>query len=309
MRIIFFGTPAFAVPSLRALQEAGHEVVAVVTQPDRSHGRSRSVVVAPPVKLVADKTGLPVLQPDKPVGVQLIDQLTALGADLGVVVAYGHILRPQVLVIPRLGMINVHASLLPRWRGAAPIQWAIRSGDRTTGITIMQMEAGLDSGPAWHARATPIGPGETGGGLTERLSVLGAESLLEALPRLESGARPVAQDETAVTFAPKIDRGSARIDWNESATTLSHHAAAFDPVPGAWTTLGGMDVKLFQARMAEMTGNQTAPGTILRADDELEITTGEGTLLVREVQPAGKTRQPVAAWVRGRGVAAGARFT
>ncbi len=189
MRIIFFGTPSFAVPSLRALLGAGHEVVAVVTQPDRSHGRSRSVVVAPPVKVAAEAAGLQVLQPDKPVGVQLIDQLNAFEADLGVVVAYGHILRPQVLAIPRLGMINVHASLLPRWRGAAPIQWTIRNGDRTTGVTIMQMEAGLDSGPVWHARATPIAPGETGGTLTERLSLLGAETLLEALPMLVSGAR------------------------------------------------------------------------------------------------------------------------
>ena len=309
MRILFFGTPGFAVPSLRALVEAGHEVVAVVTQPDRPTGRSRSVVAAPAVKVAAEELGIPVLQPDKPVGVQLIDQLSALSADLGVVVAYGHLLRPQVLAIPRLGMINVHASLLPRWRGAAPIQWAIRAGDRTTGVTIMQMEAGLDSGPAWHTRAIPISPGDTGGSLTERLSVLGAEALLEALPLLKtSGSHPTAQDESAVTLAPKIDRGTARIDWNRSADELAHHVAAFDPVPGAWATLGGTDVKLFGAGSGA--GAQGAgPGTVIRADDALEIGTGEGILAIREVQPAGKKRQAVTEWVRGRGIAEGAQFT
>ena len=308
MRILFFGTPAFAVPSLRALAGAGHEVAAVVTQPDRSTGRSRSVVVAPAVKVAAEELGIPVLQPDKPVGAQLIDQLTALGADLGVVVAYGHILRPQVLAIPRLGMINVHASLLPRWRGAAPIQWAIQAGDRVTGVTIMQMEAGLDSGPTWLARAVPIGPDDTGGGLTERLSVLGSEVLLEALPLLATGVRPVAQDESAVTLAPKIDRSTARIVWNRSAGELAHHVAAFDPVPGAWATLGEADVKLFGAGAAPEAGTHR-PGTVLRADDVLSIATVDGALTIREVQPAGKKRQAVTEWVRGRGIAEGAEFT
>ncbi len=316
MRIVFFGTPEFAVPSLRALLGAGHAVVAVVTQPDRPQGRSRSVVVAPAVKVAAlaapEMAGVPVLQPDKPVGVQLIDQLSALGADVGVVVAYGHILRPQILAIPRLGMINVHASLLPRWRGAAPIQWAIRSGDPTTGVTIMQMEAGLDSGPVWHARSTPISAGETGGALTDRLSGLGAEALLEALPLLNSGARPAAQDGAAVTLAPKIDRTTAHIDWTAAASQLAHHVAAFDPVPGAWTTLDGVDVKLFGAQDAQdPQGAQGAQGagTVVRADSVLEVTAGAGRLVIREVQPAGKKRQPVAEWVRGRGVAVGARFT
>jgi len=309
MRILYFGTPGFAVPSLRALVEAGHEVVAVVTQPDRPTGRSRSVVTAPAVKVAAEELGIPVLQPDKPAGVQLIDQLSALRADLGVVVAYGHLLSPQVLAIPRLGMINVHASLLPRWRGAAPIQWAIRTGDRTTGVTIMQMEAGLDSGPAWHTRAIPIGPGDTGGSLTERLSVLGAEALVEALPLLNaSGSHPTAQEESAVTLAPKIDRGTARIDWNRSADELAHHVAAFDPVPGAWATLGGMDVKLFGAGSG-MGAQGARPGTVMRADDVLEIGTGNGILAIREVQPAGKKRQTVTEWVRGRGIAGGAQFS
>ena len=309
MRILFLGTPGFAVPSLQALARAGHDVVSVVTQPDRPTGRSRSVLVAPAVKMAAEELNVPVLQPDKPVGAQLIDQLSRLEADLGVVVAYGHILRPPVLAIPRLGMINVHASLLPRWRGAAPIQWAIQAGDRTTGITIMQMEAGLDSGPVWHSRAIPIGPADTGGSLTERLSLLGAEALLEALPLLTSGARPVAQDRCAVTLAPKIDRGTARMDWSRRATELVHHVAAFDPVPGAWARLGDADVKLFRAHTGASDAEGTAPGRVVRADDLLEIASGAGTLFVGEVQPAGKQRQTVAEWVRGRGISAGAQFT
>lgn len=309
MRILFFGTPGFAVPSLRALVRAGHEVVAAVTQPDRPTGRSRSVLVPPAVKMVAEELGVPVLQPDKPVGAPLIDELTAFEAELGVVVAYGHILRPQVLAIPPLGMINVHASLLPRWRGAAPIQWAIQAGDPTTGVTIMQMEAGLDSGPVWLARAVPIGPGDTGGSLTERLSFLGAEALLEALPRLESGMRPVAQDDAAVTLAPKIDRATARIDWSRSGRQLAHHVAAFDPVPGAWARLGDADIKLFRAEEGVKDATGATPGAVISADVVLQIATGDGVLGIREVQLAGKKRQPVAEWVRGRGIAPGTRLT
>ena len=174
-------------------------------------------------------------------------------------------------------MINVHASLLPRWRGAAPIQWAIQAGDRSTGITIMQMEAGLDSGPAGSTRATPVGPADTGGSLTERLSLLGAEALLEALPRLTSGARPVPQDETAVTLAPKIDRSTARIDWSTSAARLADHVAAFDPVPGAWARLEEADIKLFQAQVGAKSATDGRPGAVLKAEGVLEIATGEGT--------------------------------
>lgn len=308
MRILFFGTPEFAVPSLRSLVGAGHDVAAVVTQPDRPTGRSRSQLVAPAVKVAAEELGIPVLQPDKPVGAEFVDQVTGLAADLGVVVAYGHILRSHLLAIPRLGMINVHASLLPRWRGAAPIQWAIQAGDTSTGVTIMQMEAGLDSGPAWHNRAIPIGPDDTGGSLTERLSVLGAEALLEALPLLSSDTRPLVQDESGVTLAPKIDRATARIDWSRPARQLMNHVAAFDPVPGAWARLGDADVKLFGATVMPASGDGTA-GVVMRADDLLEVGTGSGVLGVREVQIAGKKRQPVAEWVRGRGVAVGAQFT
>lgn len=307
MRILFFGTPAFAVPSLQALIAGGHDVVAVITQPDRSHGRSRSVVLPPPVKLEAIAQDIPVLQPEKPVGSEFLDDLRSWNADLGVVVAYGHILRTDVLRTPTFGMVNVHASLLPRWRGAAPIQWAIRSGDSETGITIMQMEAGLDSGPIWHVRSMPIESGETAGALTERLSHLGAEALLEALPAITAGGTPAPQDTARVTLAPKVDRSMARIDWSASAGALAHHLAAFDPSPGAWTTLDGIDLKLFRAEAAHGNG-ALAPGTVLGAGEHLVVATGEGSLLVHEVQPSGKKRQAVAEWVRGRGIAVGDLF-
>lgn len=227
-----------------------------------------------PVKLEAIAQDIPVLQPEKPVGSEFLDDLRSWNADLGVVVAYGHILRTDVLRTPTFGMVNVHASLLPRWRGAAPIQWAIRSGDSETGITIMQMEAGLDSGPIWHVRSMPIESGETAGALTERLSHLGAEALLEALPAITAGGTPAPQDTARVTLAPKVDRSMARIDWSASAGALAHHLAAFDPSPGAWTTLDGIDLKLFRAEAAHGKG-ALAPGTVLGAGEHLVVATGE----------------------------------
>jgi methionyl-tRNA formyltransferase len=299
MRIVFFGTPDFAVPSLQALLGAGHDVRAVVTQPDRPQGRSRSTLIPPPVKLAAAGAGIPVLQPEKPAGDEFIATLRALDTDLAIVAAYGHLLRPAVLAIPRLGMVNVHASLLPRWRGAAPIQWAIRSGDSATGVTIMQMEAGLDSGPSWFARAIDIAPDDTAATLTERLSHLGALALLEALPRIAAGAtQPLPQDSALVTLAPKVDRASARIDWNVPAGRVAAHIRAFDPAPGAWTLLGDSEVKLFGA--TSRTEPSGTPGTLASQGETLVIATGNGAVEVREVQVAGKRRQPVADWARGR---------
>ncbi|MCU0621905.1 MAG: methionyl-tRNA formyltransferase, partial [Gemmatimonadales bacterium] len=301
MRVVFFGTPAFAVPSLQALLDAGHEVVAVVTQPDRPQGRSRSVLVPSPVKQRALAAGLPVLQPDKPVGDDFVAALTALRPDIGVVAAYGHLLRPHVLAIPSLGMINVHASLLPRWRGAAPIQWAIRAGDRDTGVSIMHMEAGLDSGPWYLQRRTPIEPVDTGGTVTERLARLGADALPDALGMILHGAIPTPQDAALATLAPKVDRDTAHIPWHEEAALVDRHIRAFDPVPGAWSTLDGTDVKCFGARavepaatVADGSGAAPLPGTVLRADDRLVVQCGRGAVRIDEVQPAGRKRQPVA---------------
>jgi methionyl-tRNA formyltransferase len=307
MRIVFFGTPEFAVPSLRALLRERYEVVGVVTQPDRPQGRSRSTLVAPPVKAEAVAAGLPVLQPARPTGDVFLAGLRRLEPDLGVVVAYGHILRSEVLTLPRLGMINVHASLLPRWRGAAPIQHAILAGETETGVSIMQMDAGLDSGPVLHRVATPIGPEETAGALADRLAELGATALVDALSLLTGGfARPTPQDAAAVTLAPKIDRDSARLDWGRDAASLARQVRAFDPAPGAWTTLDQDPLKLFGA---VATGDRGEPGRVLAAGDRLVVGCGVGALSVREVQPAGRTRLSVADWTRGRGIAVGARLT
>ena len=306
MRIVFFGTPDFAVPSLRALLRERYQVVGAVTQPDRPQGRSRSTLVAPPVKAEAHTAGIPVLQPARPLGDVFLAGLRRLEPDLGVVVAYGHILRSEVLSLPRLGMINVHASLLPRWRGAAPIQHAILAGDRETGISIMRMEAGLDSGPVLHRVATPIGPEETAGALADRLAELGATALVDTLSLVTGGfARPEPQDPRGVTLAPKIDRDSARLDWRLDAPALARQVRAFDPAPGAWTTLDQGPLKLFGA---VATRDQGEPGRVLAADDRLVVGCGEGALAVREVQPAGRTRLSVADWTRGRGIAAGARL-
>jgi methionyl-tRNA formyltransferase len=306
MRIAFFGTPDFAVPSLRALIEEGFEVAAVVTQPDRPQGRSRSTLVPPPVKLLALEEEIPVLQPEKPTG-SFIDALTALDIDLGVVVAYGHILRPNVLAIPRRGYLNVHASLLPALRGAAPIQAAIINGLETTGVSIMQLEEGLDSGPVYHRIETEIPRDETGGELTERLAELGAGALVEALMLLDAGeAVAVPQEHSCATYAPKITRETTHLDWNRDAATLARMIRAFDPDHGAWTTLNGEIVKLFGA---VATGGSGEPGSVIAAGKTLQVAASVGVVEVTEIQPAGKKRMPVAALVSGRGIAAGARFT
>lgn len=311
MRVVFFGTPGFAVPSLRALLAGGHEVAAVVTQPDKPHGRSRSTLLPPPVKDTALETGLAVLQPERPAGEVFAAWLKRLDAEIGVVVAYGHILRPDILVIPRRGMINVHASLLPRLRGAAPIQWAILNGDTATGVSIMQMEAGLDSGPVLHRAGTAIEADETAGELADRLARMGARALLETLVALgKDQVRPEPQDDTQATHAPKITRELARLDWSQNAVALVRRIRAFDPAPGAWTTLGGQEVKLFGALVAARTdpSGTPVPGEVLAAGERIRIATGDGAIDVREVLPAGKGRMAAADWVRGRGIALGHRF-
>ncbi len=306
MRIVFFGTPHFAVASFQALVKGRFPVTGVVTQPDKPQGRSRSELVPPPIKIAARSAGIPVLQPVRPMGDVFTTSLRRLEPDLGVVVAYGHILRPEVLSIPPRGMINVHASLLPRYRGAAPIQHAILRGETETGISIMQMEAGLDSGPVLHRVATPIEPHETAGELTARLAELGASGLIEALSLISGGlARAQPQDHARATYAPKIDREMARLLWERDAATLVRQIRAFDPVPGAWAMLKGAMLKVFGAREVPGTGE---PGAVLAAGDRLVVAAGRGAVAIQEVQPAGKTRIPVAAWVRGRGIAPGQRL-
>jgi methionyl-tRNA formyltransferase len=307
MRVLFFGTPAFAVPSLEALLSAGVDVAAVVSQPDRVAARSHSTLVVPPVKQRALAAGIPVWQPERPRGEAFLAEVNALAPDLGVVVAYGHLLRPELLAIPRLGFVNVHASLLPRWRGAAPIQWALLADDRETGVSIMRVEAGLDTGAVWHRAITPIGNDDTVDTLTRRLAQLGARALLEALPRIAHGEQPAPQDEAGATLAPKVDRALAHIRWDEAADAVVGRIRAMDPTPGAWTAFDSQNVKLFGARVFAAT--PAPPGTVITTHPSLLIACGEFAIDVREVQPAGKRRMPVDEWLRGAPIRPGTRFT
>jgi len=306
MRLVFFGTPDFAVPALRALLGEGFDVVAVVTQPDRPHGRSRSRLVPPPVKVAAEQEGLPVLQPERPSAAGFVEELRRLAPDLCIVVAYGHILKPELLAIPPRGFINVHASLLPKLRGAAPIPWSILEGLETAGITIMQVEEGVDTGPILHQIETPVARDETGGELTMRLAELGALALIECLALLEQGlVTPRPQDDRLATHARKIDRETCHIRWDEDAMSVARRIRAFDPEPGAWTELAGRVVKLFGPVHRPESG---APGTILTVDPNVVVAAGIGSVEIQEVQPEGRTRMPAEAWARGRGAEPGQCF-
>jgi len=307
VRVVFFGTPEFAVPSLEALLGEGFDVVAAVTQPDRPRGRSRSALVPSPVKAAAQSEDIPVLQPDRSTEPGFVEQLRALAPDVGVVVAYGHILRPSLLAIPKHGMINVHPSLLPELRGAAPIEWAIINGLEKTGVTIMRMDAGMDTGPILHQIPHHTPDDVTAGELAEHLAEIGAQALVEALAMLEQeGIKARPQDGARATYAPKLTREIARIPWGDPAERISRLIRGLDPKPGAWTELDGRQVKLFGARVAEGRG---APGQVLTADGGLVIAAGGGAVAIDEVQPAGKAPMTAAEWIRGRGVQANQRFT
>lgn len=311
MRVLFFGTPDFAVPSLEALLGEGFDVLAVVTQPDKPHGRSRSRRLPPPVKVAAEAEDIPVLQPARPTEPGFVEQVRSLAPDVGVVVAFGHILKPELLAIPKHGMINVHASLLPELRGAAPVEWAIINGLEKTGVTIMLMDAGMDTGPILHQLPHYIAPEVTGGELSEHLAEMGAQALVEALALLEqdeAGLKPRPQDPARATYAPKLTRKTARLQWDRPAAEIARVIRGLDPRPGAWTELGGREVKLFGARVVEE-GGGGAPGEIRTTAGGLQIATAQGAVEVEEVQPAGKARMSVADWVRGRGVQTGQRFS
>ena len=308
MRIAFFGTPDFAVPSLRALVGEGFDVVAVVTQPDAPQGRSRSHLVPPPVKLAAQAEDLTVFQPERLRDTAFLAQLRDARPDIGVVVAYGHILKPELLALPPRGMVNVHPSLLPELRGAAPVEWAIINGLEQTGVTIMQLDAGMDSGPILHQIPHAIDPDVTGGELSEHLAEIGTLALVEALALLEQGAlTPVPQDHSRATYAPKFTREVARIDWTKDAATIARLIRGLDPRPGAWTELDGTEVKLFGARVADGRVGDPA-GEVLTTDGRLLIAAGGGAVDVEEVQPAGKARMPAGDWLRGAKLPPGRRF-
>jgi methionyl-tRNA formyltransferase len=309
VRVLFWGTPEFATPPLRALLGEGFDVVGVVTKPDKAVGRSRSKLQAPPVKLIALDEGIPVLQPPAPRGAEFLESIRALAPDVSVVVAYGQILPKPAIDVPTLGTFNIHASLLPELRGAAPIQAAIREGHERTGVTVMRVVPALDAGPIIHQVATPVVDDETFGELSLRLSELGALALIEALALLAVGeVVEVEQDDSGATYAPKVDREATRIDWSRDAIVVSRVVRAYDPRPGAFTRLRGADVKLFGARPAPKAGG--APGEVLEiADDAMTVACGAGgAVRVVAVQPAGKKRMSPEEWARGRGLAVGDRF-
>ncbi|MEO5590257.1 MAG: methionyl-tRNA formyltransferase, partial [Gemmatimonadaceae bacterium] len=290
----------------------GFDVIGVVTQPDKPQGRSRTPV-APPVKQVALDEGAPCFQPVTAKGEEFFDTIEAMQPDISVVVAYGHILPRRVIDMPRLGTINIHASLLPQLRGAAPIQASIRQGFRQTGITIMRMEPALDAGPIILSATVPILEDETYGELQNRLSELGALTLLEALALISLGeAAEVAQDDRLATYAPKVTRDDARIDWSLSADEVGRTVRAYDPKPSAFTTLMGTDVKMFGARPVQDRAPESAadrsPGEVISIREGIVVACGNGLVCIRDVQPAGKTRMRAAEWARGRGVSIGDRF-
>lgn len=288
-RIVFAGTPEFACESLRALVDAGKRPVAVLTQPDRPAGRGKKLTPGP-VKTYATAAGLPVLQPESLRNNDVVAMLADLDADLFVVAAYGLLLPQAVLDIPRVGCVNVHASLLPRWRGAAPIQACILAGDEETGISLMQMEAGLDCGPVYCHSATPVLSGETAGELHDRLASMGGELLVAKIDSILAGERvPDPQDDAAATYAPKIKTDDARIDWSRTAEEIHRHVRAYNPVPGAWTTFGGERLKCWRADVIEATAAE--PGNIVAAGPAgIDVACGEGALRLTVLQRPGKGR-------------------
>jgi methionyl-tRNA formyltransferase len=294
LRIAFAGTPQFALPALRGLLASRHEVAGVLTQPDRPAGRGQNLR-ASPVKLLAQDAHLPLAQPATLKTDESRAELIRWAPDVLVVVAYGLILPPPVLALPRLGCVNIHGSLLPRWRGAAPIQRALLAGDPETGVTIMQLDAGLDTGPMLLERRLPIGAHDTAGDLHDSLAELGAAALLEALDGLVAGTlKPRAQPAEGVSYAPKIEKSEAPLDWSASASQLDRQVRAFNPWPIAETRFGGESLRVLQARVARTANSDAAPGTLLGlADDGLHVACGEGVLAVHELQRAGK--RPVSA--------------
>jgi methionyl-tRNA formyltransferase len=298
LKIIFAGTPDFAATHLQALIRQ-HDIVAVYTQPDRPAGRGKKLT-ASPVKLLAAQNNLDVYQPQSLKDAEQQAILARLQADIMVVVAYGLILPQVILDTPRLGCINVHGSILPRWRGAAPIQRAVEAGDNETGITIMQMDAGLDTGAMLSISRCTIDTDETSGSLYDKLAALGGPTLLGTLDKIEAGtAVATAQDNDQSTYAKKIDKIEALINWLESAAIIDRRIRAFNPFPAAYTEIGGQRVKIWGAQVAPE--QQASPGQILAADNNgLLVACGQGCLLLTEIQLAGKSRMPVSEILRSR---------
>jgi methionyl-tRNA formyltransferase len=300
-RFLFAGTPEFAAVPLRALLEAGYRPLAVLSQPDRPAGRGRKLQ-ASPVKQLALEAGIDVLQPDRLRGDAAHRALSDLQPDLLIVVAYGLILPRTVLDIPRSGCWNIHASLLPRWRGAAPIQRAIEAGDTKTGICIMQMDEGLDTGPVLQRAEMPLSGTETAGELHDRLAALGASTLLDCMEKLESGDLPpaVAQATEGVTYARKLDKTEAQIDWSHPAAVLERRVRAFNPWPVAWCEIAGARIRIWKSRVADCAPD-SRPGDVLAAGPQgIIVATSDQALELLELQPAGKKRMSAADFLNSR---------
>lgn len=296
-KVVFMGTPEFAVPALKQLI-AHHEVVGVVTQPDRPAGRNRQLQ-ASPVKQAALEAGIPVFQPERLRRPEAMDALREWPADVFVVAAFGQILPQAVLDMPTHGSLNIHASLLPRWRGAAPINAAIRAGDAESGITIMKMDAGLDTGPMLTQRAIALAADETGETLHDKLSLMGAELLIETLPAyLRGEITPQPQDDSLSTFAPRIDKSEGRIDWNTSAAQIERTVRAFTPWPGTFTEWNGRQLKVLAGEVATGTAE---PGRVVAHNGQIAIGTGDGLFVPTRVQLQGKNAVAISDFVRGYG--------
>jgi len=304
VRIIFAGTPPFAAAALGALAEAGHDIPLVLTQPDRPAGRGMKLTPSA-VKQAALARGLPVYQPTSLKTPEAQAAIATIGADVMVVAAYGLILPQAVLDLPRFGCLNIHASLLPRWRGAAPIQRAILAGDTETGITIMQMDAGLDTGAMLSKTVVPIQDTDTAASLHDALAAAGATAIVTALANYAT-LTPEIQEGSQATYAAKLSKDEAQLDWKQSADSLARAVRAYNPVPGAWTLLDGAPLKIWSVQASAGTG---AAGEVLRADaDQLIIACGSGALALLEIQPAGSKRMAAAAFLAGRPLAAGTRL-
>lgn len=306
MNIVFAGTPDFAVASLKALCDSRHRVIAVYTQPDRPAGRGRKLQPSP-VKQFALERGIDVFQPTGLKEAAEIQQLADLKPDLMVVVAYGVILPQAVLDIPRLGCLNVHASLLPRWRGAAPIQRAIEAGDKESGVTIMQMAAGLDTGPMLLKRVTPINKDDTAATLHDRLAAIGAEALLAAIDALEAGTQGEPQDESAATYASKLAKAEAEIDWTIDADSIARKVRAFNPWPAANTLWQGKRLRILTAEANDSLNK--SPGEVIAADgDGIVVATGSGSLVIRQLQLEGGKPQAANDFLNGHSLQPGDRL-
>ena len=302
MRIVFIGTGEIGVPTLRALQKSEHELGRVVTQPDKPVGREQKIT-APPIKKALIAGGpnagpAQTLQPARIKDREAINQIRALAPDVIVVMAYGQILPRAVLEIPKIACLNLHASLLPRWRGAAPIQAAIAAGDREAGMTVMYMDEGLDTGDILLQRKIDISPSETGATLHDRLAQIAPEALLESLRLLAAGKAPrIPQDQALATYAPKLNREAGRLNWNESVEAIERKIRAYNPWPGAFTEFSGRNLKIFAASIVDLRGK---PGEILRKDRELVVATSDRALSLTDVQLEGKRRMSAAEFLRGR---------